>query len=307
MASKEKITFRHALFASFLAVCLLVLSQSSFATNCKINNCANFPKVTEIQGIEFPLSLMQKKQNLKPTSDTYYVYHWEPVRRDASPYVIMLPGSGGITSGGATTYYRYTQKLLELGFGVVIVDIFQNTGVKKGTASRGPLASMAALSSLKYVKKNFPWLSNGKFGVLGESRGGMTVLSLASDTIRTNHLYKNVNAWFDAGVAFYPSCGEQNLTMPVKIFIGELDEWVSAAGCNSWKKNADALVKSGFLGIKIYPDTHHHFNRETNIKLNRSNSETHDLGGRASQYKKDADLDSENEMLLFFSRFLEKN
>jgi len=27
----------------------------------------------------------------------------------------------------------------------------------------------------------------------------------------------------------------------------------------------------------------------------------------ASQYKKDADLDSENEMLLFFSKFLEKN
>ena len=307
MASKEKILTRHALFASVLAVYLLVFPQTSFATNCKVNNCANFPKVIEIQGIEFPLSLMQKKQNLKPTSDTYYVYHWEPVRRDASPYVIMLPSSGGITTGSAKTYNRYSQKLLKLGFGVVIIDIFQNSGVEKGTVSRGPLASMAALSALKYIQENFPEFSNGKFGVLGESRGGMTVLSLASDTIRTNRLYKNVKTWFDAGVAFYPSCGEQELTMPVQIFIGTLDEWVSAGGCNSWLSSAGELVSRGKLDIKIYEGVHHLFNRETNVELTRSNSQTHDAGGRATLYDKDADLDSENKMLLFFSRFLKKN
>ena len=54
-----------------------------------------------------------------------------------SPYVVMLPSSGGITQGSAVTYYRYSQKLLKLGFGVVIVDIFQNSGVEKGTVSRG--------------------------------------------------------------------------------------------------------------------------------------------------------------------------
>ena len=183
MALKEKIPFRHALFASVLAVCLLVFPQASFATNCKINNCANFPKVIEIQGIEFPLSLMQKKQNLKPTSDTYHVYHWEPVRRDASPYVIMLPSSGGITTGSVKTYNRYSQKLLKLGFGVVIVDIFQNSGVEKGTVSRGPLASMAALSALKYVQEKFPEYSNGKFGVLGRPQGSTFVhLDAITDT-----------------------------------------------------------------------------------------------------------------------------
>ena len=65
-------------FASLVIVFMLGIlsySQTSFATNCKVNNCENFPIVTEIEGIYFPLSLMQKRQNLKPTNDNYYIYH----------------------------------------------------------------------------------------------------------------------------------------------------------------------------------------------------------------------------------------
>jgi len=45
-----------------------------------------------------------------------------------------------------------------------------------------------------------------------------------------------VGNWFDAGFALYPSCSQITLTIPVKIFIGELDVWVSAAGSRSWEK-----------------------------------------------------------------------
>ena len=47
-----------------------------------------------------------------------------------------------------------------------------------------------------------------------------------------------IKMWINGftGVALYPSCSQITLTMPVKIFIGELDEWVSAAGCRSWAK-----------------------------------------------------------------------
>ena len=94
---------------------------------------------------------------------------------------------------------------------------------------------MGALSSIEYVKSKFPKLTNDKFGIVGGSRGGMTVLSLAGELIRENYLYKNVKYWFDAGVAFYPSCGKQKLLMPVIVFIGELDEWVSSTNCKMWK------------------------------------------------------------------------
>ena len=215
-------------------------------------------------------------------------------------YIIMLPSSGGITTGSSKTYYRYTEKLLKRGFGIIIIDIFYNTDVTKGTVSRGPIQTMAALSALDFVSDRFSNLSNGKFGVLGESRGAMNVLSLASDTIRSNHLYKNVDKWFDAGVALYPSCSQITLTMPVKIFIGELDEWVSAAGCRSWEKTDIKQIDSGLLDITIYKNTHHLFNRETMKTLQRSSSKDHDLGGRAMLYNKQADLDSEKRLIEFF-------
>jgi len=271
---------------SIIFILISLFSKIAFSTNCEINQCPNFPNVIEIEGIEFPLSLAQKKKKMKPTKGKYYIYHWKPRDLKPSPYIIMLPSSGGITTGSSKTYYRYTEKLLKRGFGIIIIDIFYNTDVTKGTVSRGPIQTMAALSALDFVRDHFSNLSNGKFGVLGESRGAMNVLSLASDTIRSNHLYKNVDKWFDAGVALYPSCSQITLTMPVKIFIGELDEWVSAAGCRSWKKTDIKQIDSGFLDITIYKNTHHLFNRETMKTLQRSSSKDHDLGGRAMLYNK---------------------
>lgn len=108
--------------------------------------------------------------------------------KDLKPsYIIMLPSSGGITTGSSKTFYKYIEKLLKNGFGIIIIDIFYNTDLKKGTVSRGPIQTMAALSALDFVRDHFSNLPNGKFGVLGESRGAMNVLSLPSDTIRNNY------------------------------------------------------------------------------------------------------------------------
>jgi len=293
-------------YINCLCICFLfaAIPSLSYATSCAIHKCADFPKVTKIKGIEFPPTLLQKKNNQKGSRGTYYIYHFLPRSTVPSPYIVMLPTSGGINSGSAKTFMRYTKKLQDRGFGVIIVDIFYNTTVVKGTGSRGPLASMAALSSIEFVKQNFNQFSNGKFGVLGESRGAMTVLSLGSDTIRSNPLYQNVKYWFDAGVALYPSCGQQKLTMPVQIFIGELDEWVSAVGCKSWRDTDIAQVSSGLLDIHIYANAHHLFNRETQKQLSRSTEKDHDLAGRAVKYDERADKDSELKLLNFFSKQL---
>ena len=163
---------------------------------------------------------------------------------------------------------------------------------------------MGALSSIEYVKSKFPKLTNDKFGIVGGSRGGMTVLSLAGELIRENYLYKNVKYWFDAGVAFYPSCGKQKLLMPVIVFIGELDEWVSSTNCKMWKNRDPEQIASGKLQIFIYKNAHHGFNRELHKKLVRSTKENHDYIGRASQYNEAADKDSERKMIEFFEKEL---
>ena len=287
-------------------LCLMISKVSvSKEISCKENpGCENFPEIIKFEGIKFPLTMVQKDQGKKPTAENYYIFHFKPLKDEPSPYVIIIPTSGGITKAAAVSFERYKNKLLDKGFGVVILDQFYNTGIEKGTISRGPLASMGALSIIEYIKNNHPNLTNNKFGVMGGSRGGMTVLSLASPITRENFIYKNVKQWFDAGVAFYPSCGKQELTMPVVVFIGELDEWVSATNCKMWKKRDKEQISSGLLQIFIYKNAHHAFNRELIKKLYRPSKDDHDLAGRAVQYNKKADKHSQKKMIKFFVKHL---
>ena len=287
-------------------LCLMISKVSvSKEISCKENlGCENFPEIIKFEGIKFPLTMVQRDQGKKPTAENYYIFHFKPLKDEPSPYVIIIPTSGGITKAAAVTFERYKNKLLDKGFGVIILDQFYNTGIEKGTLSQGPLASMGALSIIEYIKNNHPNLTNNKFGVMGGSRGGMTVLSLASPIARENFIYKNVKQWFDAGVAFYPSCGKQELTMPVVVFIGELDEWVSATNCKMWKKRDEEQISSGLLQIFIYKNAHHAFNRELIKKLYRPSKDDHDLAGRAVQYNKKADKHSQKKMIKFFVKYL---
>ena len=287
-------------------LCLMISKVGvSKEISCKENpSCENFPEIIKFEGIKFPLTMVQKDKGKKSTAENYYIFHFKPLKDEPSPYVIIIPTSGGITKAAAVSFERYKNKLLDKGFGVIILDQFYSTGIEKGTISRGPLASMGALSIIEYIKNNHPNLTNNKFGVMGGSRGGMTVLSLASPLARENFIYKNVKQWFDAGVAFYPSCGKQELTMPVVVFIGELDEWTSAINCKMWKKRDKEQISSGMLQIFIYKNAHHAFNRELIKKLYRPSKDDHDLSGRAVQYNKKADKHSQKKMIKFFVKHL---
>ena len=276
--------------------------------SCKYNpKCKNFPKVKKIDGIKYPLTMVQKQRREKPSGDNYYIFHFKPKTKKPAPYVVIIPTSGGMTQAAAVTFERYANKLVERGFGVVILDLFYNTGIDRGTISRGPAASMGALSIIEFIKSKYPKLTNNKFGIVGGSRGGLTVLSLAGELIRENYLFKNVNHWFDAGVAFYPSCGKQKLLMPVIVFIGELDEWVSSVNCKMWKQRDPEQLASGILQIFIYENAHHGFNREMIKNLSRASEKDHDFAGRASQYNENADKDSDMKMLNFFENKLKSN
>ena len=64
-----------------LVILVLFLNFSSQALSrelsCKDNpKCKNFPKVTKIQGIKYPLTMVQKQKGEKPTGDDYYIFHF---------------------------------------------------------------------------------------------------------------------------------------------------------------------------------------------------------------------------------------
>ena len=65
-----------------LVILVLFLNFSSQALSrelsCKDNpKCKNFPKVTKIQGIKYPLTMVQKQKGEKPTGDDYYIFHFK--------------------------------------------------------------------------------------------------------------------------------------------------------------------------------------------------------------------------------------
>ena len=83
---------------------------------------------------------------------------WKPKNKKPSPYVVIVPGSGGMSRAAAQTYGRYADILVEKGFGVVLYDIFYNTGVDRGTVSRGASPNMGSLSVIEFIK-NKKWRS----------------------------------------------------------------------------------------------------------------------------------------------------
>ena len=93
--------------------------------------------------------MVQKQRGEKPSGDNYYIFHFKPKTKKPAPYVVIIPTSGGMTQAAAVTFQRYANKLVEKGFGVVILDIFYNTGIDRGTISRGPAASMGALTIIE--------------------------------------------------------------------------------------------------------------------------------------------------------------
>ena len=70
--------------------------------------------------------MVQKDQGKKPTAENYYIFHFKPLKDEPSPYIIIIPTSGGITKSAAVTFERYKNKFLDKGFGVIILDQFYN-------------------------------------------------------------------------------------------------------------------------------------------------------------------------------------
>src|SRR6056300_1875212 len=91
---------------------LMISSPSvSREISCKKNpGCKNFPKIIKFEGIKYPLTMVQKDQGKKPTAENYYIFHFKPLKNEPSPYIIIIPTSGGITKSAAATFKRYKNK-----------------------------------------------------------------------------------------------------------------------------------------------------------------------------------------------------
>lgn len=232
--------------------------------------------------------------------------------------VVMLHDCSGLghTSSGAPA--RWARLLVEHGYAVVLPDSFSTRGFPGGVctdssparANVGPRQrARDAYAALAYLR-TLPFVDSDRVGLMGGSHGGISVLvaMLASGAPEDKRLR------FAAAVALYPACarpdgrsiggGVYRALAPLRILIGEADDWTPAEPC---RRLADAAQKAGYpVTIKVYPGAYHAFDSDNPPRYvaARVNANSPTGRGATTGGNPEAWADSIREVLAFFARNL---
>jgi dienelactone hydrolase len=175
-----------------------------------------------------------------------------------------------------------------------------------GTAPRSRAADMYA--TLAYLR-TLPYVDAGRVGLMGGSHGGATTLTAMAEP-------KAGAAGFCAGLALYPACAlrmgawKENLTgvyeaaAPVRILIGEADDWTPARNC---RKLAESARQAGHpVTLKVYPGAHHAFDSANPVRYvaTRVNANAPGRRGATTGGQPEAWADSLRDVPAFFEQHL---
>lgn len=168
------------------------------------------------------------------------------------PAVIVLHDCGGVASKDKD----WAKRLASWGYVAILPDSFGSRGQgnlcadveKVGAQQRvqDVVGTAEYLATLPYVQK-------GKIAVLGFSHGGWTIMKGVQE-----------GAYWSAygirgAVAYYPYCTapqDRNVAIPLRILIGEKDDWTTPDRCRA----VVAAAKNPSLNeMTVYPDAHHSF------------------------------------------------
>lgn len=131
-----------------------------------------------------------------------------------------------------------------------------------------------------------PGVDRSRLAVVGRSHGGSTVLSVMD---RTDKLVQRQAVQPRAAVALYPGCARwarmwnYDVSAPLLILSGELDDWTPAADCRTLRDSVVRSRKEAPIELVIYPGSYHGFDStapvavRTNVGSTRSGTAT--VGG----------------------------
>lgn len=179
-----------------------------------------------------------------------------------APAVILLHGCSGRTEA----IPGWERALLSWGFATFAVDSLAGREVSETcTKSRVTVRSRALdANAARRLIATHPRIDAGRIALMGLSHGGTTVLQLA-DREREYGLRDDPpvdGPPFRAYVAFYPACNVwsgqvSRATAPIRIHVGELDDWTPAKWC---VRVADSLQeKDTDIRVTVYKGAHHSF------------------------------------------------
>ena len=199
------------------------------------------------------------------SQEVYGVLTYPEVKKDQYPVVIGVAGS----LGWAEHHHGYLERYRDMGIATFSLHSFKSRGVISTVGEQVSVTipmivhdaymALAALSAKSDINIE-------KVAITGWSLGGGVSLFTAwkpiKDTISPN--FK-----FSAHLPLYPPCiaepEELEFTdAPLHILIGEIDNWVPAEPC---VEMINSLKLDGYnADITVYPNSHHSFDREMEVK-----------------------------------------
>jgi dienelactone hydrolase len=195
----------------------------------------------------------------------------------ARPAVIALHGCAGLYRGGAESQ-RLTERhadrvasLVAAGHVVLLPDSLRSRGlvevctVKSGERTVRPIdRRLDALGALRWLAAQ-RGVDRERIALLGWSHGGSTALATLDASHPEVARFREAPeaTFFRSAIAFYPGCtasarsARWRPAVPVRILIGDADDWTPAKPCIELAERA--RERGWPLETTVYPGAHHGF------------------------------------------------
>ena len=175
------------------------------------------------------------------------------------PAVILMHGCGGLPHRAID---GWRPLLHEWGYATFVIDSFGPRGYRE-VCTNGAVSSIQrvpdAYAALAILSTH-PRIDPDRIALMGFSHGGLVANAAATDWARK--YAREPQHRFRAAFSFYPSCigrvePRLRLDVPLRIHIGEKDDWAPAAPCE--ESVARHRAAGGDAVVTVYPGAPHGF------------------------------------------------
>jgi dienelactone hydrolase len=209
---------------------------------------ASLPSLAVAESVRFPTAVLPGISEPATISATVY----RPNGNGPFPAIIVLHDCGGISQKDT----NWAERLTKWGYVAIVPDSF-------GSRKQGNLCAdvekvgartrvQDVIGTAEYLA-TLPYVQKANLGVLGFSHGGWTILKgVQQDAYWSAYGIKG-------SVAYYPYCtapNDNNVAIPLRILIGEKDDWTTAERCRAVQAGAKT---PSLIQATYYPDTYHSF------------------------------------------------
>ena len=179
------------------------------------------------------------------------------------PAMVIAHGCGGNGQVDAA----WARTLREWGYATFVIDSFGGRGLSEVCTNARLLTGTQripdAYGALR-VLATHPRIDAGRVALMGFSHGG--ILTLGASTVWARETFASAGRpAFRAFFPFFPYCNtvypeRERISAPLRIHIGELDDWTPAASCIRLVETLKAAGQDA--AITVYPGAHHGFPAE---------------------------------------------